>query len=148
MWALLHAPLQGCQTGVNPFGSCCQESDVCHATAMCNVAHQGSCYAHAVQAIDTLVSPMAILGCTCENLGCEFTWLKQQECCIQAFSHACWLLKFPQRTKLSLHSLVIFPFCVHVWQQTLCFHHRVVALGSSCLVKLAMASECMLGASQ
>ena len=40
MWALLYAPAQGCHTRVNPFGSCCQESDVCHATATCTVAHR------------------------------------------------------------------------------------------------------------
>jgi len=37
---------------------------------------------------------------------------------------------------------------IHFWQQILRFHHRVVALDNSRLVKLAMVHGCALGADQ
>ena len=41
-----------------------------------------------------------------------------------------------------------FPFQIHFWQQNLRYHHRVVALDNSRLVKLAMVDGCALGANQ
>ena len=41
-----------------------------------------------------------------------------------------------------------FPLQIHFWQQILRYHHRVVALDNSRLVKLAMVDGCALGANQ
>ena len=41
-----------------------------------------------------------------------------------------------------------FPLQVHFWQQTLRYHHRVVALDNSGLVKLAMVDGCTLSVSE
>ena len=41
-----------------------------------------------------------------------------------------------------------FPLQVHCWQQILRFHHRVVALDNSRLVKLAMVDGCTLSPGQ
>ena len=41
-----------------------------------------------------------------------------------------------------------FPLQVHFWQQILRYHHRVVALDNSRLVKLAMVDGCTLSTNQ
>ena len=41
-----------------------------------------------------------------------------------------------------------FPLQVHFRQQILRYHHRVVALDNSCLVKLAIVDGCTLSSSQ
>ena len=41
-----------------------------------------------------------------------------------------------------------FPLQIHFWQQVLRYHHRLVALDNSRLVKLAMVDGCTLGSDQ
>ena len=41
-----------------------------------------------------------------------------------------------------------FPLQLHVWQRILRYHHRIVALGNTRRVKLAMVRGCTLGADQ
>lgn len=41
-----------------------------------------------------------------------------------------------------------FPLQIHFWQQVLRYHHRLLALDNSRLVKLAMVDGCALGSDQ
>ena len=95
---------------------------------------------------DTLVLPILSYGC--EVWGVNPKLVKPQNSCTETSRRILKRLLGVRKSTMNgivLAELGHFPLQIHFWQQTLRFHHRALALGKSCLVKLAFLEGATLG---
>ena len=109
----------------------CQDG---HAEALGPSGHQGRCLTLLFSAFDILVC--TYLKLRLRSLGCEQVPVMQQKGCVEAFSGNCWVSECPPPTILYLQNLVVSR-CRFTFGSRYCvIITAVVALNSSCLVKI------------
>ena len=95
---------------------------------------------------DTLVLP--ILSYACEVWAVDSSAGEAGEVLHRGFLKHLLGVRNSTANELVLAELGRFPLQVHFWQQILRFHHRVMSLDDTRLVKLALLSGCTLDSSQ
>ena len=95
---------------------------------------------------DTLVLP--ILSYACEIWAVNPNVGEAAEVLHRSFHKHLLGVRTCRANEIVLAEFGRFPLQVHFWQQILRYHHRVVALDNSRLVKLAMVDGCTLSSSQ
>ena len=95
---------------------------------------------------DTLVLP--ILSYACEVWAVNTNVGEAAEVLHRSFLKHLLGVRICTANEIALAEFGRFPLQVHFWQQILRYHHRVVALDNSRLVKLAMVDGCTLSTNQ
>ena len=99
-----------------------------------------------LQILDTLVLP--ILSYACEVWAVNPNVGEAAKVLHRSFLKHLLGVRTCTANEIVLAEFGRFPLQVHFWQQILHYHHRVVALDNSRLVKLAMVDGCTLSASE